>query len=308
MESTRTYGLSTVHFPSVILHGTPVILLMVSLSHLSRGPHLRISLALNTPTAFPIKHSALLPRIPSQTPYLISGVHSVPRFCGDSSCQHLLSKRNKLLWWLLSVHSLKWRLSISTFLAPGQDAPGVLHQPRYERRLVSCVHLSKWHLIVLVIPRSSIIAFSMRPFDFCFAQCSYTISERNYCKLCVALQCNFSISQQVDKLCHSLDCPWFFNSILLGSIGHSGWTPFHEEIIHGNDGPPGLIFTLLFCNMMTSTAPSHHTICTPVSERHVCCFMLFSLPPSRLVPGSCSHSPILRCELSFIFDPISFSI
>ena len=35
MGSTRTSGLSTVHFPSVILHGTPITLLTASVSHLS---------------------------------------------------------------------------------------------------------------------------------------------------------------------------------------------------------------------------------------------------------------------------------
>ena len=68
-RSTRTSGLSTVHFPSVIFHGTPITLLTASVWHLSWGSNLRISRALNTPSAFPNKISALLFRIPSQTTF-----------------------------------------------------------------------------------------------------------------------------------------------------------------------------------------------------------------------------------------------
>ena len=56
--STLTSGLSTVHVPSVNLHGTPITLLVVSLSHLLCGSNLLISRALNTPSASPIKRSA----------------------------------------------------------------------------------------------------------------------------------------------------------------------------------------------------------------------------------------------------------
>ena len=48
------------------------------------------------------------------------------------------------------------------------------------------------------------------------------------------------------------------------------------------------------------TTPSHHAVCAPVSERYVCCFVLFSLPLRRLVPGSCPQSPIWRCQLLFV--------
>ena len=68
---------------------------------------------------------------------LISGVHPVPRFRGDLPSQHFLSKRDKLLCRLLAVQSLKGRLSVTTFLAPGQDASGVLHQPWHDRRVVA---------------------------------------------------------------------------------------------------------------------------------------------------------------------------
>ena len=67
---TRIAGLSTVHLLSVILQGTPITLLTVSLSHLLCGSRLLISRALHTPAAAPKKHSALLFRIPSQIPKL----------------------------------------------------------------------------------------------------------------------------------------------------------------------------------------------------------------------------------------------
>ena len=68
--STRTSGLSTVHLPSVILQDTPITLSMASMSHLLRGSDLRIPQVLNTPSAFPMKHSAPLLRIPSHIQYL----------------------------------------------------------------------------------------------------------------------------------------------------------------------------------------------------------------------------------------------
>ena len=71
--STRKSGLSTVHLPSVILQGTPIIFVMVSLSDLLCGSNLLISRALNTPSTFPVRHSTLLFRIPSKIPNLYLG-------------------------------------------------------------------------------------------------------------------------------------------------------------------------------------------------------------------------------------------
>ena len=68
MGSTQASGLSTVHLPPVILHGTPITLLTASVSHLLCGSNLMISRALKKPSAIPVKHSALLFRIPSQIP------------------------------------------------------------------------------------------------------------------------------------------------------------------------------------------------------------------------------------------------
>ena len=71
---------------------------------------------------------------PEPNAVLIPGVHSVPRLCGNLSCQHLLSKRDKVLCRLLAVHALKW---IRTSLAPGQDASGVLRQPWYDKSVIT---------------------------------------------------------------------------------------------------------------------------------------------------------------------------
>ena len=137
MGYTRTSGLSTVHFS--VCHPQR------HSNHTIDGFFVTSVLRFPSPNFSGSEHAICIPNealcaVVSHSkpnPILISGVHSVPRFCGDSSCQHLLSKRNKLLWWLLSVHPLKWRLSISTFLAPGQAAPGMLHQPRCDWRLVT---------------------------------------------------------------------------------------------------------------------------------------------------------------------------
>ena len=66
------------------------------------------------------------------------------------------------------MHSLKWRLPSRPFwhLDKMHSECSTNHGMKGDLSPSgSCVHLSKWHLIVLVIPRSSIIAFSMSPFD-----------------------------------------------------------------------------------------------------------------------------------------------
>ena len=59
--------------PFVILQSTPITFLMALLSYLQGGSNLLISRAINTPSAFPMKHSALLFRIPSQMPNFYLG-------------------------------------------------------------------------------------------------------------------------------------------------------------------------------------------------------------------------------------------
>ena len=167
-----------------------------------------------------------------------------------------------------------------------------------------------------MISRSSITAFSMSPFDsfvtfhcilcgdFCIAQCSYTISERNYRRFCVTLQCDFTMSQQTDELHHSLNCLWFPNSFLKRHAAHDVLMPvllhcdtsdrifwdrlgtrsrfhFPAVIIHGNDGPPGLIFTLLFlqCGGEYGSSPS----CSVRTGLGMACVLLHALlSPSAL--------------------------
>ena len=62
----------------------------------------------------------------------------------------------------------------------------------------------------LMSPCISVTAFSMSPFDslspftassvvtFCFAHFSYTISERNDCRFCVALQRDLTITKSMN--------------------------------------------------------------------------------------------------------------
>ena len=90
------------------------------------APNLRISRALIF--TFCVPNEALCAVVSQAKSRTDIWVHSVSRFCGDSSCQHLFAERDKLLRRLLSVHPLKWRLPVATLLASGQDASGVLHQ------------------------------------------------------------------------------------------------------------------------------------------------------------------------------------
>ena len=112
--STCIVGLSTVHMPSTILHGTPITLLMASLSHLSRCSKLLTSRALNTPSA--VLHEILGTVASHSQPHseLASGIHSVQPFWGYWSRQHHLSAWYKLLCWLLAMQSFKWRRTVST--------------------------------------------------------------------------------------------------------------------------------------------------------------------------------------------------
>ena len=78
--------------------------------------------------------------------------------------------------------------------------------------------------MVRMIPRVSITAFSMSPFDsfvsfhcvlcgdFCFTHFSHTVSECNGCRFCVALQCDLTITKQVNEFRASLNCPQVFDS------------------------------------------------------------------------------------------------
>ena len=111
------------------------------------------------------------------------------------------------------------------FLRVSPTTVGLSSHPGY-----SCVLLAKWQLIVLMMPRSGIAVFSMFdglvPFhcilcgDFYFSHFSYTFSERNDCRFCVALQGDLTITKQVHEFRHSLNCPRFFNSLFQRNAAH----------------------------------------------------------------------------------------
>ena len=50
-----------------------------------------------------------------------------------------------------------------------------------------------------------------------------------------------------------------------------------------------------------STRATHHAVCAPVAEWHVCCFEFFPLSCSWLVSWACSHSPVCCSCFSFSF-------
>ena len=163
-------GLSTVHLPSTILHGTPITLLMASLSHLSCCSNLLTSRALNSPSAVTTKHSALLFLSPSHTPnlYLGSilfngsddiGLASTFSSHGTNSCVGFLpcslsnGVRPSRPFW----HLHKMLPACST----NHGKIGV------SSRSSSCVQIYTWHLTVLMTPRNNIIAFSFEGLKVC---------------------------------------------------------------------------------------------------------------------------------------------
>ena len=162
---------------------------------------------------------------PKPNSVLVSWIHSVHWICGDLLCQHFLAKRVGFLPCSLTSGVFPsrpiWHLDRM------HPACSTNHGRTGESSLSgSCVLLSIWHLMVLMIPRSSITSFTMSPFgsvspfDLCFAHCSYTISERDYCTLCVALQRDFAITEQVNEFHRSLDCPRLLNSLLQRHTAH----------------------------------------------------------------------------------------
>ena len=78
---------------------------------------------------------------------------------------------------------------------------------------------------------------------------------------------------------------------------------FHEVVILGDDSPSRLILALLFCNVVMGAASSQHAMCTPGSERYVCCFVLFSLSLllCRFVSGPCPHAALtIKCMMGWV--------
>ena len=62
--------------------------------------------------------------------------------------------------------------------------------------------------------------------------------------------------------------------------------------VHRSGGSSRLILTLLFGDAVLGASCTHHAMCAPVTERYVCCFMLFSFLLSQFVSGSCFHTPV----------------
>ena len=52
----------------------------------------------------------------------------------------------------------------------------------------------------------------------------------------------------------------------------------HEVAVNCNGGPPRVIFAPLLGDVVMRATSARHAMCAPVSERHVCCFMLFPFP------------------------------
>ena len=106
--------------PSVVLQGTPITLLMTSLSHLLCGSNLLISHTLNTPSAFTMKLSTLSFRISSQLPNLYLGIHcawDLRRLASPT-----LSHQMRLMFVSVSCHAVfEWRLPLTASLTSAQD-------------------------------------------------------------------------------------------------------------------------------------------------------------------------------------------
>ena len=214
MGSTRTSGL--VNCPPSIYHSPRYSNHTVNSSCVPSVLRLQPSDFTSSEHTICIPDETFCAVVSHSKPYsvLISGVHPVPGLRGDLPSQHFLSKRDKLLCRLLAVQSLKGRLSVTTFLAPGQDASGVLHQPWHDRRVVAEWFLRSAFDVALDGPDDStnqhhrVLDEAVRFFvsfhcvfrgDFCFARFSYSISERNGCRFCVALQCDFTVDKQVNE-------------------------------------------------------------------------------------------------------------
>ena len=89
------------------------------------------SRALNTPSAFPIKHSAFFVGHSEANPEIVCLI------CRVMFCQHLLAKWDEFLCRLLAMQSFGWHLPVTTLLTSGQDATCMLHQPQQKGRFIA---------------------------------------------------------------------------------------------------------------------------------------------------------------------------
>ena len=85
---------------------------------------------------------------------------------------------------------------------------------------------------------------------------------------------------------------------------HSGLHS-HEVTVHCNGGPSRLVFAPLLGDVVMRAPSAHHAMCAPVSERNVCCLMLFSFLLCWSVPGSCPHTPVWCRQPLFAVHSIS---
>ena len=210
----------SVHSPSIMLQSAPITLLTASLSHLLSSSNLRISRALNTPSAFLMKHSALLCfafQAKSRTLYL-----GFILFIGSVEiCFANTFSRNGTNYY---VGFLPCSLP-NGVLTPGQDASCTFHQPRQNKRFIADWFLCASLNVTLdgldistfqhhrVLDEPIRLCVSLHRVDLCFVNFSHTISERNDCRLCVAFQRHFTVTKQVNELRHSFDCPRFFDAL-----------------------------------------------------------------------------------------------
>ena len=65
------------------------------------------------------------------------------------------------------------------------------------------------------------------------------------------------------------------------------------------------IFALLFGDVVMDVPSAHHAVSAPVSERYVCCFVLFSFLLCRFVSGPCLHTPVWRRQFFFAVNSVS---
>ena len=113
-----------------------------------------------------------------------------------------------------------------------QDACSINHDQLLVAEWFLCDGFNVTVLLVLMIPRISITAFSMSPFDSLSPSTASSVvtaalhtfekhvSERNDCRFCVTLQRDLTTSKQINELHHPFDCPPFFDSLLQRNAAH----------------------------------------------------------------------------------------
>ena len=135
--------------------------------------------------------------------------------CGALLWQYFLAHETNSCVGFLPFSLSKGVFPSRPIMTPGQKAPCMFHQPRQDKRFVTDSLLraalnvtlddsddsTYQHHCVLDEPvRFSVYFQFVLCGDFCFAHFSYTISERNDCRFCVALQCEITVTKLVTPL------------------------------------------------------------------------------------------------------------